>query len=629
MYRSWTKRILILLLVIAVATACGGLSGEPEIVSTIPVRVAAPETFDQQVSLERGALVFAENCTRCHGVTGAGDGELAVSGEVPPMSAFTDPTTIQDMSLQAWFETITNGRLELLMPPWGDSLTKEDRWAVAFYTYTLSYDEASVAQGQEHYEALCADCHGLNGEGSEDGTALLGLVEYTEADLQTAVATHQTDLELSSPIPDEELASVVQYVRLLSSESGELPSPEIVAAQPQQPSQPEPATTEEAQQPQGASTPAATQVEIPESIGILRGQIIQGTAGGASVEGLEAIVHIYDSQLQEQIAEYIVGADGVYEYTEVVIRPDFAYRMTVNYNGITYASPVHVGDPNEAEMVIDVTIYDTGADEDALAITSRATQINLASNGLYVIEVIDMVNNSDRAYIREEVSGTSEAVSVGFLLPEGAELQLQHTDPNRILLSDDGRTIYDMAPVLPNTEHYVQYSYLLPIQNAQSIQQPIDYRVTGRIGFFVENSHLDFEGENLELTQRQIFNGQEYDIYEFVSPPQVGEAVTYNVTLSSTPDGTATGGISRDILALLMLIAGVVLVGSAGFIFWRGRKTDTPAPESTTTDTVIRLIAELDNAFEAGEIEKGEYQKQRNQLKAQLTRLMKQSKSDD
>ena len=90
---KWMLRLLVLLTVILAGVGCTGLAGEPEIVSTVPVRAtsrpAVPETFDSPVSLERGALVFAENCVRCHGISGEGDGEFALSGQVKNVPNFT------------------------------------------------------------------------------------------------------------------------------------------------------------------------------------------------------------------------------------------------------------------------------------------------------------------------------------------------------------------------------------------------------------------------------------------------------------------------------------------------------------------------------------------------------------
>lgn len=622
-------RSLFILIVLLVVSACTGLAGEPEIVSTLPVRAtslpAQPETLDEQVNLQTGAVIYAENCVRCHGITGAGDGEFVLNGQVQNVPDFTNPATIQDTSLQEWFDTITNGRLDALMPPWKDTLSAKDRWAVALYTYTLSYTSTSITEGEASYVALCADCHAADGSGTEAGIALQGLVNYSEASLKDTLAAHQTELGLSPALDENNLQSVVEYVRLLSSESQTLPDPNTVVS-PSQPS--EPAATEDVVN----TTPDATAVPIPEALGILRGQVIQGTAGGDSIEGTEAIVHIYDSQLREQIAEYIVGADGTYQYDEVRIRPDFAYRMTAEYKGVTYSSPVVIGDPSETDMVIDVTVYENSADSSAIEITSRATQINLSTQGLYVIEVIDLVNNSDHAYIQNDVAGVPESVSVGFPIPEGAQLQLDHTDPNRIMLNDDNSVVYDIAPVLPNREHYVQFSYLLPIQNANSIQQPIDYTITGPVAFFVEDTHLEFTSDQTTFVETRPFNNQTYSVYQVDNIPGVGDAITYQVALSSDP-GTGVAAtvqtIPREVLAVILLVAGLVLIGGAAVIILRNRSNSVSyeivGGDDLTPEDLMKEIAELDNAFESGDLSKSQYQKQRNQLKTQLMQLMKTS----
>lgn len=620
MQAKWTIRLLSFLIVIVAGVACTGLASEPEIVSTVPARAtsrpAVPETFDNLVSLEHGVAVFAENCIRCHGITGAGDGEMVLNGKVQNVPDFTDPLKIQELSLQEWFDTITNGRLDALMPPWKDALSAKDRWAVALYTYTLAYTSPTVAQGQSFYEAQCLDCHAVDGSGTEEGESLQGLVSFAQVSLQEMVTNHSTDLQLPTA-NTEDLDAVVKYLRLLSSESRALPDPNLVV------SPPHPVATEEVVE-NGQQT---TSVDIPESIGILRGRILQGTEGGASVEGMEAILHIYDSQLREQIAEYVVGADGTYDYDEVVIRPDFAYRMTVNYNDVIYSSAILIGDPNENEIVLDVTIYETGADESALEITSWATQINLTAEGLYIIEVIDMINRSDRAYLRHNLANASESVSVGFALPDNAQLQLDHTDPNRILLSDDGRTVFDIAPVQPNSEHYVQYSYLLPIENAGEILQPIDYQVTGPIAFFVENSHLEFEADSTELVETSSFNSQEYNVYEVSQTPAVGQTLSYDVRLRISPITGVIGEqtVTREVLALILLMAGLGLVIGAVFVIWRNRRlvTSPEVSEDLTVETIMQQIAELDNQFDAGAIEKTIYQQQRNQLKSRLMQAMK------
>ncbi len=137
------------MLALALAS-CGGLAGEPAIVSTMPPATAAPAA--QPVSLPQtapdlaqGAQVYATNCILCHGVTGKGDGQYVQSGQITGVPDFTDPKTAQGASPADWYAIITNGRMDKMMPPWADKLSDQERWSVANYVYSLSGQPAPVA----------------------------------------------------------------------------------------------------------------------------------------------------------------------------------------------------------------------------------------------------------------------------------------------------------------------------------------------------------------------------------------------------------------------------------------------------------------------------------------------------
>lgn len=605
-------RLIFYSLLAILSVACTGLAGEPEIVSTLPVRpTALPETIDATVNLDAGALIFAENCVRCHGVNGAGDGELVQSGQVTNVPDFTDPATIQNTTLQEWFDVITNGRIEALMPPWSGSLSAQERWNVALYTYTLSYKPQHIETGQQLYSANCLDCHGENGQGTDKGSSLLGLVSYAEAGLAEQINTHQAELDTASNLSADDLTAITQYLRLLSTQSGQLSTVDT--------SIPLPDATEEAQ-PDNADPHS----DVPQAIGTLHGQIIQGTAGGGSVEGLEAIIHIFDSSLQEQIGEYIVGADGTYQYDEVVIRPDYAYMMTVLYNNTEFASDILIGDTNITDMELNVTIYESTDDPSVVKIVSRATQVNLSPQGLYVIEVIDLVNSSDRLLITDRRDEEYGFVSLEFPIPDGAQLQTTHTDPNRYRLTEDRRTVLDTYPVLPDDEHYVQFSYSLPFDQTVTINQPIDYAVAGSTEFYIENRHLSLQGNGIDLLRTQIFNGTEYNVYQVNNAPSIGDSLAYDIVLTQSTSTTTSQGVPREALAVVFVVIGVGFIALAGLIIWRSRKTvEVFDTDDRTPQDIMQEIAQLDNRFEDGELSKSDYQKQRNFLKAQLMEKMK------
>ncbi len=102
-------------------TSCASLSREPA------------EAHDPV----RGEQVFRANCASCHGERGRGDGASVLSGAVPAIPNFTDPTTMTVHTPTEAFTVISEGRLDKLMPPWGSVLSEIDRWAAAAYVISL------------------------------------------------------------------------------------------------------------------------------------------------------------------------------------------------------------------------------------------------------------------------------------------------------------------------------------------------------------------------------------------------------------------------------------------------------------------------------------------------------------
>ncbi|MCV4820762.1 cytochrome c, partial [Escherichia coli] len=60
----------------------------------------------------------------------------------PQPIAFTDAERARARSLMALYQVITQGVEGTSMPPFA-TLSESDRWALAFYIGTLSYDQAA------------------------------------------------------------------------------------------------------------------------------------------------------------------------------------------------------------------------------------------------------------------------------------------------------------------------------------------------------------------------------------------------------------------------------------------------------------------------------------------------------
>ncbi|WP_030138152.1 FTR1 family protein [Pseudomonas fluorescens] len=97
----------------------------------------------------RGAPLYAQNCSVCHGDSGAGDGPAGVGLEPPP-SNLRDGQRLDRLSLYAIYNTLGMGVEGTDMPAFADQLDDRQRWDLATYIASFSADPAA-AKGELTY----------------------------------------------------------------------------------------------------------------------------------------------------------------------------------------------------------------------------------------------------------------------------------------------------------------------------------------------------------------------------------------------------------------------------------------------------------------------------------------------
>ncbi|GLO14242.1 cystathionine gamma-synthase [Pseudomonas putida] len=85
----------------------------------------------------RGAALYAQNCSICHGDTGAGDGPAGVGLEPAPAN-LRDATRLDQLSLFDLYNTLALGIDGTEMPSFADQLDDRQRWDVAAYIASFS-----------------------------------------------------------------------------------------------------------------------------------------------------------------------------------------------------------------------------------------------------------------------------------------------------------------------------------------------------------------------------------------------------------------------------------------------------------------------------------------------------------
>ena len=114
-----------------------------KLVHTYDIAVAPKAAPD----LRGAAALFTTHCAACHGPQGRGDGP-AGKGMNPAPSNFHNTERLNNRSLYSLYSTITLGVKGTPMPGF-NSISDEQRWALAFYVGGLRSSEQILAMGEK------------------------------------------------------------------------------------------------------------------------------------------------------------------------------------------------------------------------------------------------------------------------------------------------------------------------------------------------------------------------------------------------------------------------------------------------------------------------------------------------
>jgi mono/diheme cytochrome c family protein len=146
----------------------------PRTLGDSPVWSVPSAPGERERYVRRGAKVFRENCSGCHGPRGAGDGPAADALVPRPRNLAAVNFSGRALSRAVW-----NGKPGTSMPPWNDIPSADLRALVAFVRSLgpaeadekLSAGDAGAAA--KLFTIHCAVCHGSKGAGNGPGSARL------------------------------------------------------------------------------------------------------------------------------------------------------------------------------------------------------------------------------------------------------------------------------------------------------------------------------------------------------------------------------------------------------------------------------------------------------------------------
>ena len=119
------------------------------LVSVYGIPVSPKQAPDQTHAVE----LYQSHCAACHGAQGKGDGPAGVALEPAPTD-FTEVERYNGRSLLGLHTTITQGVDGTGMAAYADTLSEEDRWALAFYVGAKAVTDDVAEDGEQIFTTV-------------------------------------------------------------------------------------------------------------------------------------------------------------------------------------------------------------------------------------------------------------------------------------------------------------------------------------------------------------------------------------------------------------------------------------------------------------------------------------------
>ncbi len=542
--------------------------------------IVLPET---PPDAEIGLAIYSERCSICHGVTANGDGESAIAAGLTP-AVFADPNYRLEANPQNMFDVISNGSLTNGMPPFGagssNPLAPEHRWNMIAAAYSFSTPPESITLGEE----IAAEQSDL--EFPEE--AYWFTHSNAEAITDLIDGTFGFD---GSTLSEEEQMAVVDYGRSLTYNYIDPFAP------------PE-----------------------PIEFGVISGQVVNGSTLEPLSDGTVSL-RAFTFDLDEALAlETEIDEDGRFEFEVTDVNPDWVYLTTVEYEDLAFNSEANQLQRENPVLEMPIIVYNTTTDPSDLNIAQLHLILNFEQDVLQVSEFY-VFNNDGTAVFTGESGNPAEGTTQLFL-PAGAEnVSFQRAfggfdsfiPANEIIQTETGWA--DTVPVRPGeTTSNLLVSYDLPYEDGLRLAHPVAYNIN------VASATMPDIGVELVGDGWQQQGVQETPggmILSFANS-NINGADSLNVTFDGEPqlvfDTQGNALLVRDTNQELIIGTVVLLLtfAIAAFFLYKWRQ---PVDQVVNIEDLLYHIADLDDAFAAGEIEESQYLHQREQLKGDLATI--------
>jgi hypothetical protein len=359
---------------------------------------------------------------------------------------------------------------------------------------------------------------------------------------------------------------------------------------------------------------------------VIRGQAANDSTSGSIPENLVISLHGFNNQVE--VINRITKTDeyGRFIFSDVYAEPGLLFFVTTKYMNVIYRSTMAHFDEGLSLMDLSLTIYETTEDASAIQVESLHLLFDFPPDGtVQIVEMWVLSNLSDRTVV-----ASMDNPVVDVMLPDGA-IGLSFEEGvlgDRFYLTESG--FADTAPLQPGREvSELVFSFFLPYRRGLDLIQRMQYPVNTVI-VLIPDSGPEVQGAGIEDQGVMRVSSIAFRHYRLDA---INRDANLEITLSGSAPGESGGILASSplevVIGVLAMISALGL--AAKWVFLRDRFYSPKEEEEGTAvkedlnldlEAVIQQMADLDSAYDAGQVSGAMYIKRRIALKQQAVCLM-------
>jgi hypothetical protein len=372
--------------------------------------------------------------------------------------------------------------------------------------------------------------------------------------------------------------------------------------------------------------------EPQETAVVVTGEVTNGTPEAAVPPELPVTLRVFAGMEVVETYTTTLTADATFDFDVVVPEAEASLVAEVVYQDVAYTSELVPVEEGATEVELPVTIYETTEELTEIQVTQLHVFLLAAGDRMQISEYYLLSNSGDRTYVGTEDPETGRRTTLSFSLPEGASgLTFDGLGlGQRFVEQEDG--FADTRPVLPGSATVeVFFVYEMAYQEGMELERSFEVPVSSVV-MVVPESGVGLEGEGIRsegTIDTQMGAARSYT----AGPLSAGQSLNFTMvgepgTMSpGAPGGSMTPAERNPRREIGMGLMALTAAGVGIYLMWRA---PAPGPVPATARPLVASMAELDAAFEAGEVDEKTYRKERASLKRQLrSRLEKTAAQED